>query len=330
MKSILLIFILFFTSCLAQSCYSSNGFYFTSVAPSTTSGGIAVFYGCFLSNQSMSLTIGNEECTFINQTDFEYTCYAQPGYGIKNVYVLIDDVTRYTAINFYIYIDNSQSNYTSTTNEISTTSGDPSSTQITTTYTTTDSQTTTFSSGYQSTTTTTSPSITGHPYSSTTGYPSSTTSYSSSTTSYPSSSSSSSPNYQPIFCEYTESGITINSSSLIECNGYGQTFCVDNLGGSTCQSDSNVKCTVKSNVDYSSMTCYGNHIQCFSLYARCSVNLLNNQFHVNGELQTSNLVEISDSNETRELELLNSPSSSSSSLIASTFSIFIFVIISVL
>ncbi|KAM9965492.1 hypothetical protein ACTFIW_005308 [Dictyostelium discoideum] len=119
--------------------------------------------------------------------------------------------------------------------------------------------------------------------SSTTGYPS--TTFSSSTTSYPSSSSSSSSDYfQPTICEYSGWGLTINglsSSSFIKCNGYGQTYCVDNIGGSTCQT-------------------------------RCSINIPNNQFHVNGQLQTSNIVEISSPNETKEMDDLGSSSSSSS------------------
>ncbi|KAM9967003.1 hypothetical protein ACTFIR_007238 [Dictyostelium discoideum] len=82
-------------------------------------------------------------------------------------------------------------------------------------------------------------------------------------------------------------GLTINglssssSSSFIKCNGYGQTYCVDNIGGSTCQT-------------------------------RCSINIPNNQFHVNGQLQTSNIVEISSPNETKEMDDLGSSSSSSS------------------
>ncbi|KAN0037555.1 hypothetical protein ACTFIV_002906 [Dictyostelium citrinum] len=302
MKSILLIFILFFSSCLAQSCYDSNGFFISSIRPSTIYGGEAIFYGCFLTNGSMTLNIGNTECILINQTDYEYTCYAQPGYGVQNVDILIDGVINYSLLNIYYYNDFgfSTTSYPSTTTFSSTTSY-PSTTFSSTT-------------GYPSTT-----------FSSTTSYPSTTFS---STTSSPSSSDSSQPS---IICEYTEFGLTINSTTLIECNGYGQTFCVDNLGGSTCQSDSNVRCTVDSKVfNENSMTCYGNHIQCFSLYARCSINLPSNQFIVNGELQTSNLIEISSPSETKELEVLDSPSSSSSSLYASTVSIVIFVIISIL
>ncbi|KAN0018278.1 hypothetical protein ACTFIU_010892 [Dictyostelium citrinum] len=300
MKSILLIFIIFFSSCLAQSCYDSNGFFVSSIHPSTIHGGEAIFYGCFLTNGSMSLNIGNTPCLFINQTEYEYRCYAPPGYGSQVVDILIDGVINYSLYNFYYYLIDDSS---LTTTTFSSTTSYPSTT-------------TTFSS------TTSYPSTT---FSSTTSYPSTTFS---STTSYPSSSDSAQPS---IICEYTEYGLTINSTRLIQCNGYGQTFCVDNLGGSTCQSDSNVRCTVDSKVfNENSMTCYGNHIQCFSFYARCSINLPNNQFMVNGELQTSNLVEISSPNETKELEVLDSPSSSSSSLYASTVSIVIFVIISIL
>ncbi|KAM9980772.1 hypothetical protein ACTFIY_003073 [Dictyostelium cf. discoideum] len=310
MKSIFLILILFFSSCLAQSCFDSNGIYISSIIPANSNGGEAIFFGCFLTNGSMTINIGNTECSFINQTDYEYICYAQPGNGVQSVNVLIDGLIYYTLYNSYYYYDGSAT---------------------TTTYpsTTYSSSTTNYPSTTYSSSTTSYPSTTFS--SSTTSYPS--TTYSSSTTSYPSSSSES---LQPTICEYNEWGLTINgsSSSFIKCNGYGQTYCVDNIGGSTCQSDTNVLCTVQSKVsNENSMTCFGKHIQCSSLYARCSINIPNNQFHVNGELQTSNIVEISSPNETKEINDLGSPSSSSSSsslYVPTTVSIIIFVIISIL
>ncbi|EAL70340.1 hypothetical protein DDB_G0274895 [Dictyostelium discoideum AX4] len=318
MKSILLILILFFSSCLAQSCFDSNGLYISSIIPVSSNGGEAVFFGCFLTNRSMTISIGNSECTFINQTDYEYVCYAQPGNGFHSVFILVDGLIYYTLHGAFYYYDSGASSATTTTN--------PSTIFSSSTTTTT----TSYASTAYSSSTTSYPSTTYS--SSTTGYPS--TTFSSSTTSYPSSSSSSSSDYsQPTICEYSERGLTINgSSSFIKCNGYGPTYCVDNIGGSTCQSDTNAVCTVQNKVsNENSITCFGNHIQCFSLYARCSINIPNNQFHVNGELQTSNIVEISSPNETKEMDDLGSPSSSSSSsLYVPTVSIIIFIIISIL
>ncbi|KAK5577119.1 hypothetical protein RB653_002057 [Dictyostelium firmibasis] len=294
MKPILVICFLLFSSYLAQSC-DVNGIFISSLVPSTVDGGEAVFYGCFETNGNISLTIGDKLCYFMNISEYQYSCWAQPGYGLNYVNIYVDGMLVFQANNMYQYIENSNS-----------TTGYPSTTYSSTT-------------GYPSTT-----------YSSTTGYPSTT---SSSTTGYPTTSSSSSGSSKPITCEYNDVSLTINSTYLIICNGYGETFCVDNIGGSTCQSNTDVQCSVKSKTYVkSSITCFGNHIQCSSSYARCSIDVPNDQFHVNGELQTSNLVEIFQTNESKEKDILDQTSSpsSSSSLYASIGSIVIFSIISIL
>ncbi|KAM9971226.1 hypothetical protein ACTFIW_011202 [Dictyostelium discoideum] len=89
---------------IGDDCSLPN-FFITSVQPSTTNGGEAIFFGSFseLTN-NISLTIGGIDCQITFNSIDTIKCIAQPGNGIKTV-ILKQNDKIFTGIGIYKYIE---------------------------------------------------------------------------------------------------------------------------------------------------------------------------------------------------------------------------------
>ncbi|KAM9971228.1 hypothetical protein ACTFIW_011204 [Dictyostelium discoideum] len=89
---------------IGDDCSHSN-FFITSVQPSTTNGGEAIFFGSFLdSTNTISLTIGGIDCPVTFNSSDTIKCIAPPGNGIKTV-ILKQNDKIFTGIGIYKYIE---------------------------------------------------------------------------------------------------------------------------------------------------------------------------------------------------------------------------------
>ncbi|KAN0025348.1 hypothetical protein ACTFIU_003609 [Dictyostelium citrinum] len=80
-------------------------FYITSVQPSTTNGGEAIFHGSFGSDLSnITLTIGKKDCPITFNSSDTIKCNAPPGNGIKTV-MLKQNNKEFTGVGIYKYIE---------------------------------------------------------------------------------------------------------------------------------------------------------------------------------------------------------------------------------
>ncbi|KAM9979423.1 hypothetical protein ACTFIY_008670 [Dictyostelium cf. discoideum] len=89
---------------IGEDCSITN-FFITSVQPSTTNGGEAIFFGSFLdSTNNISLTIGGVDCQITFNSIGTIKCIAQPGNGIKTV-ILKQNNKIFTGVGIYKYIE---------------------------------------------------------------------------------------------------------------------------------------------------------------------------------------------------------------------------------
>ncbi|KAM9996933.1 hypothetical protein ACTFIZ_001867 [Dictyostelium cf. discoideum] len=80
-------------------------FFITSVQPSTTNGGEAIFFGSFLEpTNNISLTIGGIDCPITFNSSDTIKCIAQPGNGIKTVILKLNNKI-FTGVDIYKYIE---------------------------------------------------------------------------------------------------------------------------------------------------------------------------------------------------------------------------------
>ncbi|KAN0026737.1 hypothetical protein ACTFIV_007727 [Dictyostelium citrinum] len=95
-----------FSDYIGDDCSLPN-FFITSVQPSTTNGGEAVFFGSFLQTatfENTSLTIGGLDCPITFDSLDTIKCNAPPGNGIKTV-VLKQNNKEFTGVGIYKYIE---------------------------------------------------------------------------------------------------------------------------------------------------------------------------------------------------------------------------------
>ncbi|EAL71682.1 hypothetical protein DDB_G0271636 [Dictyostelium discoideum AX4] len=101
---------LYLGTCVCNNNYEGDDcsipqFYITSVQPSTTNGGEAIFFGLYgydLSN--ISLTISGIDCPITFNSSDTIKCIAPPGNGIKTV-ILKQNIKIFTGIGIYKYIE---------------------------------------------------------------------------------------------------------------------------------------------------------------------------------------------------------------------------------
>ncbi|KAN0025349.1 hypothetical protein ACTFIU_003610 [Dictyostelium citrinum] len=95
-----------FSDFIGDDCSHPN-FFITSVQPSTTNGGEAVFFGSFSQTttfENTSLTIGALDCPITFNSLDTIKCNAPPGNGIKTV-MLKQNNKEFTGVGIYKYID---------------------------------------------------------------------------------------------------------------------------------------------------------------------------------------------------------------------------------